>query len=160
VTGEGGVVRVRHSRGLDMLARLVAEPGREIHVLDLTGAGEADAGDSGPAIDPEARDAYRARLREIEAELARAEEWNDAARSERLRGEAEALQGELARALGLGGRMRRVGGAAERARVNAQRRLADAIQRIRTSHAPLGAHLADAVRTGLSCSYDPARVRR
>ncbi len=56
--------------------------------------------------------------------------------------------------------MRRVGGAAERARVNAQRRLADAIQRIRTSHAPLGAHLADAVRTGLSCSYDPARVRR
>ena len=31
----GSVVRLRASRGLAMLARLVSEPGRELHVLDL-----------------------------------------------------------------------------------------------------------------------------
>ncbi|HXU04111.1 MAG TPA: AAA family ATPase, partial [Polyangia bacterium] len=45
----GRVLRLRASRGLAMLARLVGEPGRELHVLDLGGGGSAGAG--GPGID-------------------------------------------------------------------------------------------------------------
>src|SRR5262249_12307639 len=35
---EGKSFRLRDSRGMQMLARLVAEPGRDLHVLDLAGA--------------------------------------------------------------------------------------------------------------------------
>jgi hypothetical protein len=68
---------------------------------------------------------------------------------------------ELSRAVGLGGRDRRSGSAAERARVNAQRRLSDAIRRIERACPALGAHLDRSVRTGTFCWYDPtARKRR
>ena len=40
----GSVVRLRASRGLAMLARLVAEPGRELHVLDLGGGAAGSPG--------------------------------------------------------------------------------------------------------------------
>jgi hypothetical protein len=160
IRGEGGTIRLRDSRGLDMLARLVAQPGREIHALELTGAREAGVeGDAGEMLDRDARERYRARLREIEAERDQARAWNDAGRAERLAGEEEALRRELARAVGLGGRARRAGDASERARVNAQRRLADAIRRIQDGHAALGAHLARSVRTGIYCCYDPAHRR-
>ncbi len=160
IRGEGGTIRLRDSRGLDMLARLVAQPGREIHALELTGAREAGVdGHAGEMLDRDARDRYRARLGEIEAERDKAQAWNDAGRVERLAAEEEALRGELARAVGLGGRARRAGDASERARVNAQRRLADAIRRIQDGHAALGAHLARSVRTGIYCCYDPARRR-
>jgi hypothetical protein len=158
IRGEGGTIRLRDSRGLEMLARLVAQPGREIHVLELTGgqAGPADS-DAGEAIDRAARDAYRARLRDIESEREQAEDWHDRGRADRLGEEAEALRAELSRAIGLGGRPRRLGSASERARVNAQRRLADAIRRVQHRDAALGAHLARCVRTGTYCSYDPDR---
>ena len=53
-----------------ILKQLIEEPGREFHVLDLTGSRGAvgelvDIGDSGDAIDKTARDAYRARILEL-----------------------------------------------------------------------------------------------
>ncbi len=160
IHGEGATIRLRDSRGLDMLARLVAQPGREIHALELTGARDAGIeGDAGEMLDRDARERYRARLREIEAERDQARARNDGGRDERLAAEQEALRRELSRAVGLGGRARRAGDASERARVNAQRRLADAIRRIQDGHAALGAHLARSVRTGIYCCYDPARRR-
>ena len=160
VCGAGGTVRIRHSRGLDMLALLVAEPGREMHAAELAGVPLLDGGDAGEMIDVAARDAYRARLGALDLQLAEAETWNDPARADAIRAEIEALRGELARGLGLGGRTRRAGSAAERARVNVQRRLAETIRRITAAHAPLGDHLAETVRTGTWCSYEPARPRR
>jgi hypothetical protein len=156
VRGVGGTVRLRHSRGLEMLSRLVERRGREVHALELVGA--PDDGDAGEVLDRAARDAYRARLQAIAVERDRAEAWNDSGRVEMLRVEEDAVRAELARAVGLGGRVRRAGSASERARVNAQRRLADAIRRIQDCHAGLGAHLARAVRTGTYCSYDPDRA--
>jgi tetratricopeptide (TPR) repeat protein len=147
-------------RGVQMLATLLREPGREFHVLDLsagaaTGGEPVDRGDSGQAIDDEARRQYRARVLELREELREAESWNDLARAERVRTELEAIQRELSQALGLGGRERRIGAAAERARVNVQRRIRDAIRRIESYHPGLAKHLNRAVRTGAYCSYDP-----
>jgi hypothetical protein len=163
VTGEGGDIRLRDSRGLSMLARLVAEPGCEIAALDLespTALAIVDAGDAGELLDGSARAAYRRRLVELEEECAEAEAWNDPARLARARDESEALRSELSRAVGLGGRTRRAGGAAERARINVQRRIADAIRRIQEHHAGLGQHLSRTVRTGAYLSYLPERARR
>jgi hypothetical protein len=61
---------VRDSKGLRDLARLLAEPGREIAALDLAapGGGAPGAG-LGPALDAAARTAYKTRLSELEEEL-------------------------------------------------------------------------------------------
>lgn len=163
VSGEGGVVRLKNSRGLAMLARLVAEPGREIAAIDLDAPGAApvvDTGDAGEHLDDRARATYRRRLVELEEEISEAEAWNDLARLARARAESEALRAELSRAVGLGGRARRAGAAVERARINVQRRIADAIHRVEQHHAPLGRHLARAVRTGAYLSYVAERARR
>jgi hypothetical protein len=151
------LVRLKDSRGVQMLARLVEQPGQEIHALVLcTSGGETTAaGDSGEVLDREAIDAYRERLVEVEEELREAEAWNDPARAERARTEMDLLRSELSRAVGLGGRSRRAGSDAERARVNAQRRLRDAVRRITEHSAEIGRHLERAVRTGTFCAYVP-----
>jgi hypothetical protein len=152
------VLRLRASRGLEMLARLVAEPGRELHVLDLGGGGGApgiDTGDAGPLLDAEARAAYRDRYEDLEQAIAEAEADNDSARAEKARVERDLLADELARGVGLGGRERRAGAAAERARVNVQRRLKDALDRIAAADPELGRHLSRSLRTGTFCRYDP-----
>ena len=155
----GSVVRLRASRGLAMLARLVAEPGRELHVLDLGGGAAGspgvDTGDAGPLLDAQARAAYRDRYRELEQAIEEAEAMNDPARAARARAEREALADELARGVGLGGRERVAGAAAERARVNVQRRLKDALDRVAAADPALGKHLARSVKTGTFCSYEP-----
>jgi predicted ATPase len=155
------IVRLKDSRGVQMLAQLVERPGEEMHAIALSGgksdAGRtAPAGDSGDVLDREAIAAYRERLVEVEEELREAESWNDPARIESARSEAEFLRAELSRAVGLGGRSRKSGADVERARVNCQRRIRDAIKRVAEQDATIGKHLLRAVRTGTFCVYDPA----
>jgi hypothetical protein len=102
-------------------------------------------------LDEQARAAYRRRLHAIDEAL---EGAGDVARA-RLEEERDVLVSELARATGLGGRARRAGSATERARVNAQRRLKDAVTRIGEIAPAIGAFLEDAVRTGTYCCFKP-----
>jgi hypothetical protein len=158
VSGLGELGRIRDSRGMRMLATLIATPGREHHALDLSGGGGAepvDGGDSGELLDARARAEYQARVRELREELAQAEAWNDAGKQARLSDELEAITAELSGAFGLGGRARVSGAAAERARSNVRRRLTDAMQRIAAACPALGAHLDAAIRTGVYCVYHP-----
>ena len=144
---------------MQMLARLVAAPGREIHVLDLMGASIADkpvdSGDSGEALDEQARRDYRRRLESLREQLEEAETHHDLAAAEAAREEIEQLTAELSRAFGLGGRARRTGSNVERARVNVQRRLKHAVERIAVECPAAGKHLDWALRTGSFCSYRP-----
>jgi non-specific serine/threonine protein kinase len=154
--------RLRDSRGMQILARLVEMAEREVHVLDLVrdSEGPVDMGDAGELIDAQARDAYRRRLTELRAELADADGANDLGRSERARLELEQIEAELAGALGLGGRRRRAPNATERARSNAQRRIAEALRRIHEASPTIGGHLERCVRTGIYCRYSPMNPRR
>lgn len=161
VAHAGGTVHLKDSLGLQYLARLVAEPGKDVHVLDLVGArrgGEAepiDVGDAGEALDEEARDNYRARLEDLREELAEAESFGDGTRAARARAEMEFLGAELGRAVGLGGRARRTGSAAERARIAVQRRIKNAIGRIGESAPALAEYLSRSVKTGNFCVFRP-----
>jgi hypothetical protein len=155
----GQAIRVRGTRGMDMLARLLAHPGREFHVLDLAvadGEGVAPT-DAGDVLDERALEDYRRRLHEIAAELDEAELWSDLGRTARLRREEEALTSELRRAVGLGGRKRKAASVAERARVNVQRRLRGAIGRLEALVPELGHHLDQAVSTGTFCCYQSSK---
>lgn len=150
-------LRLRDSRGLQVLDQLVRNPGREFHVLQLASAddGEVDRGDAGPLLDDAAVQKYRARLLELREDLEQADAFADTGRSERARQEIEFLTRELARALGLGGRERRAGAAAERARTTVQKRLRNAVRRIEHGLPELAGQLERAIRTGMFCSYVP-----
>jgi non-specific serine/threonine protein kinase len=144
-------------RGLAHLARLIAEPGREIHAADLAGtASSADVGDAGAQLDPHARAEYEERLRELREEREEAERLHDRGRFERCSQEIEWLAGELSRGFGLGGRERRAGAASERARQSVTRAIKYAIDKIEPHEAGLADHLRRNVRTGTFCSYAPA----
>jgi tetratricopeptide (TPR) repeat protein len=159
---EGPPVRLKDSRGQQILARLLAEPEREFHVRDLAGAAgseAADVGDGGELLDEQARKQYGQRLTELRAEQEEAESFGDRGRAARAREELEFLTAELARAVGLGGRARRAGSASERARVAVQRRIRDAIQRIEANAPAVGQHLAATVHTGSFCVYRPSAPR-
>jgi tetratricopeptide (TPR) repeat protein len=154
---QGRSVRVRHSRGVELLARLVERPGEEVHVLTLSsdGGGVLVEGDTGEALDTHALAAYRDRLAEIDAELDASQATGDLGRTARLRHEREAIDAELARSVGLHGRSRPNASASERARVNVQRRLKEAMGRIAVTDPDLGAHLQAAIHTGTFCCYRP-----
>jgi hypothetical protein len=153
---QGSTTRVRDSKGMRDLARLLARPGEEIHVLDLVADGPTLREDApGDPIDAAARRQYQARLLELEAELTEADDRADVARSEQLHEERDALVAELSGAYGLGGRARRRGDSSERARSTVTQRVRDAIARVEASDGPLGAHLRRSVRTGTFCSYVP-----
>jgi hypothetical protein len=158
LAGFGEEAIVKDSRGVQMLALLVAEPGRPLHVLDLSAAGAtgcADGGDAGPALDRAAREQYRARLAELAEARNDAEALGDRGRLERANTEIDALGAELERAFGLGGRARRIGAASERARSNVQRRISHAIAQIQQASSRIGEHLLATVRTGVYCVYEP-----
>src|SRR5690606_38060855 len=130
---------------------------QDIHVLDLSGAGEPapGGGNAGPALDEKARQEYRRRVRELEEELDEATELGDRGRIEALQEEMDFITRELSRAFGLGGRQRPSGAAAERARVNVRRRIKDAIQRIGEQLPEAGRYLDNTVKTGSYCRYAP-----
>ena len=160
----GQEVRLRDAKGLRYLARLLAEPGREHHVLDLAGGGSARAsrgrGRRRAVLDATARNAYRRRLAELEAEGDEAAAAHDLARAEKVAIEREFLVAELAAAVGLGSRDRVAASATERARQSVTRAVRGAVARVGEAHPDLGAHLATTVRTGVYCAYTPGpRVR-
>jgi hypothetical protein len=153
-SASGGTLRLKHSKGLGYLRYLLDQPGRDVHVLELVGT-EHVAGDAGEVLDPRAKAEYRRRLDDLKDQLEEAERFADQARMGRIQEEIEAIADQLAGAVGLGGRDRRAASDVERARINVQRRVKDAIDRIAAADPALGRYLAAAVRTGTYCAYIP-----
>ncbi|HVJ18186.1 MAG TPA: hypothetical protein VM686_22355, partial [Polyangiaceae bacterium] len=146
--------RLKDSKGLGYLDYLLRHPEREVHVLELAGSDEL-AGDAGPLLDARAKEQYRRRLEDLRDQRDEAEALGDRGRAARAEGEIEALAQELSRAVGLGGRDRRGASAVERARVNVQRRLKDALERIQELDVDAGRYLISCVKTGSYCSFRP-----
>jgi tetratricopeptide (TPR) repeat protein len=168
---DGTTIRLRDLRGLQYLARLLAEPGREFHAADLValerGSSQVEGsptdpelvvghgGDAGEVLDAQAKAAYRRRLVEVEEDIAEAQAAADPERASRAMVDRDFLVRELANAVGLGGRDRRAGSASERARASVTRAMRLAMKRIQEHHPALGEHLDRTVRTGTYCSYLP-----
>lgn len=170
---DGESARVRDLKGMHYLARLLAEPGREFHVLDLVAAerppvpggrddGREDGlvlrhGDDplGPLLDDQAKATYKRRLTEIDQDIEEARALGDAQRETTAEAERDFLVRELARAVGLAGRDRPVGSSSERARASVTRAIRYALDRIGRHHARLAEHLEHAIRTGTYCAYEP-----
>jgi predicted ATPase len=174
LTFQGTVCRIKDIRGMQYLAQLLSHPNEEFHAIALVTGGatvlseastrektcdetEELAGftDAGEMLDPQARAAYKRRLKDLQAELEEAQEFNDLGRVEKVQEEIDFLTQELSHAIGLGGRMRKAASPTERARVNVTRALKAAMKKITESHPSLGEHLTHTVKTGTFCSYIP-----
>jgi hypothetical protein len=157
-------IQLRDSKGVRDLVVLLARPGEQVAALDLATTSMPHAsteprprfgGDTGEVLDAPARQAYRARLVELEQEATEADAAGDLGRASLIAAERDALIEQLTVAYGLGGRARRAGSDAERARTAVTARLREAIRRVDAVHAELGLHLRRAVRTGTFCVYAP-----
>jgi tetratricopeptide (TPR) repeat protein len=158
ITFRGRTASLPAVKGMGDLARLLDEPGREVHVLDLVapvGGAAPGQGDLGEVLDDRARAAYQRRLAELDERIAEADSDGNADRSAAALEERDFLLAELAGAYGLGGRPRRAGDPAERARTTVTSRIRDALGRIEAEHPELGRHLRSSVRTGTFCCYAP-----
>lgn len=167
------LVFLKAARGLDDLALLLRNPGREFHVSELVGQvignhlvlgnGRSATGfwpagllrDADPILDAQAKTEYKRRLEDLRMDLKEAERFNDLTRAEQARHEMDALAEQLASAVGLGGRNRRIGSETERARSAVTKRIKSSIRRIGKSIPSLGGHFATRVKTGYFCSYNP-----
>lgn len=149
----GQDVVVPDLKGYRYLERLLSDPGREFHVVDLVGADHVQEGM--PLLDAEARSAYRRRLVEVEEDIDDAHASDDLARLELAERDREYLMAELSSAVGLGGRYRTTGGDAERARTSVTRTLRYALAKLSEYHPLAAGHLERSINTGTYCSYTP-----
>ena len=170
-----GTFRLKDAKGLRYIAYLLARPGNRIHVYDLIEAVEGSAAGGrttihtesedleivreidapAPTIDGRARSEYRARLRDLQADLDDSERMNDLGRSDLLRSEIEMVGEELTGSSGLGRRARATSGSAERARGLVGKNIRSMVEKIRLQHPALGRHFAGAISTGNFCAYQP-----
>ena len=151
----GGVeTHVPDSKGLHDIAVLLARPGQPVPASDLAGTIAPFRGE--PALDRRALAAYRARLRDLDEDIAEAEANHDLERATRAHLERDALTSELTRSVGRGGRPRRLGDDTEKARKTVTARIHRALRVLDTHHPALAAHLRDTLHTGTTCSYQPA----
>lgn len=155
----GRTARLRDSKGMGDLARLLAEPGQEVHCVDLFGAVVAEDS-AGEVMDGRARAAYEQRLRDLQDDITEAEAHQDLVRAERAQTEFDQVLDHLTSALGLAGRTRRTAGVSERSRSAVTQRIRGTIRRVGEVHPELGEHLRVSVQTGTWCCYGPERPVR
>jgi len=177
ITLDGFTIRLKDSKGLRYIHRLLGQPGVEIHSIELSrlDAGVVspaprrredamesvvgDLGDAGEILDAQAIAAYRRRLRDLREEIEEASENNDLGRLAQLQHESDLLLQQLAAGTGLGGRRRRAGAHAEQARVNVTKAIRAALDKIGREDEDIGRRLSASIRTGAFCAYEPDPAR-
>ncbi|MGE0680060.1 MAG: hypothetical protein AB7P69_03985 [Candidatus Binatia bacterium] len=132
--------------GMRYLARLVAEPNREIPALALVvGQGASPLPISGHTVmDAVAVTAVRTRICELRQQQGLSADEQD---------ELDTLTHELTRASGLGRRIRSFADAPERARTAVRKAVKRAIEQVTAANPVVGQHLAGRIETGAVCCY-------
>jgi hypothetical protein len=155
---DGRTSRLHASKGLAVIATLLADPRREFHVIELVGSAPRMTARMGadPLLDEQAIREFRERLAELADEVEDAEAMHDQERAATARAEYDTLVTRLSSDLALGGRSRPSDAWPERARKTIRKRLQDALVRIENADPQLGHHLRRSIKTGAFCSYDPA----
>lgn len=169
-TGEA-TVRLQDAKGLRYIHRLLASPGVEVHVLDLTLEGQtvgartspdalgeevhADQPSRHPILDAQARRELRQRIEDLREEVEEANANADHARSSRAKDELDAILGYLKDAMRPDGSSGSMPDETERARVNVSRAIRSSIRKIEGALPSLGHHLDREIRTGAYCCYEP-----
>ena len=142
VSFEGETIYPKSSVGMIYIARLLAEPYRDIPAVMLHASRsginpQISRGSSGEVLTNETRKIYRRRREDLLEDIEEAKKNNDFGRAEKLQEEIEFLNRELASAAGLGGRSRQKSDI-ERIRKSVSTGVSRAIEAIEADHETLG----------------------
>jgi len=158
---DGKMVLMQDAHGLRYIARLLAEPDRDVWASQLLAAvmgidPRVTAGASEQLADNTAIAAYRKNYIELQEELEEARTMNDLGRIAAIQTKTDTLATELSRVTGIGGRAR------ERSTIdNVRKRVSMAVTRamdsIRAEHEALGKHLDGFISSGTIFRYAPDR---
>jgi hypothetical protein len=157
---DGITIYPEHSVGLIYIARLLAEPHRDIPSVTLFATRvdvdpRAVSGSSGELLTDETLKNYSRRLQDLEDEIQEAKAFRNIGLSANLENEQEQLKKEMSRAFGLGGRIRR-NDDQERIRKAVLQAISNEKRRIAKKHQSLGRHLKF-IKCGTACRYSPER---
>ena len=158
---EGEMKLMQDARGLYYIARLLAEPNRDVWASHLLAsvAGidpRVTAGASESLVDGPALATYRTQYRELQEELEEARDMNDLGRIASIQSKMDAFAAEIARATGLAGK-RRERSIVDNVRKSVSMAVARAIDSIRAEHEVLGKHLDGFIASGTIFQYAPDR---
>ncbi len=151
---QGETVAVKDAKGLHDIARLLTEPEKAIHCVELIGATIED-GSATLTLDAQAKQNYQNRLRRLQIQIEEAEMYQHSEQLVQLQEEYDQLIDHLSGALGLAGKARKVGSPIEKARSAVTWRIRSAIKKIESQHPALGRHLSQSIKTGTLCRYQP-----
>jgi TolB-like protein/tetratricopeptide (TPR) repeat protein len=152
---DGVMVLMPELKGFYDIQKMLIAPRQLFHCAEMMGSSMNDQGEK--LIDEKARAAYQKKILDLQSDLHDAEQCSDFTRVEKLQGEYDQLVDHLSKALGLKGKTRETGSTIEKARSALTWRIRNAIARVEQHHPLLGAHLSNAVKTGILCSYQPDR---
>jgi|GEM_PF-3554852 len=179
---EGKTLRPNDMKGLNYIAHLLRNREKQIHVLDLLdvvvqrdgdlraaqygtmvdqqlqedGMAKSRGGAADEILDSQAREEYRQRLADLQADLDLAQRNNDPGNVKKIAEEIDFIKTELGRAYGISG-PRKSWDIADTARKAVSRCIKTSIERIRKEHEALADHLHGSIKTGRSCSYSPEK---
>lgn len=140
-------------KGFHDIHKLIMNPGQSFHCTELMDSILVEEGT--PTIDTVAKRQYHTKIKDLQTEIAEAEDFNDYAKSARLQEEYDAIISHLSKSLGLKGVPRKEGNTVEKARSAITWRIRSAISKIEKVNAPLGKHLTNSIKTGTFCAYMP-----
>jgi TolB-like protein/tetratricopeptide (TPR) repeat protein len=152
---DGATVQVQELKGFYDIQKMLLEPRHLFHCAEMMGSSINDQGEK--LIDEKARKQYQQKILDLQNDIQEAENTSDFVNAEKLQEEYDQLVEHLSRSLGLKGKTRETGGTIEKARSALTWRIRNAIARIEQHHPLLGAHLSNAIKTGILCSYQPDR---
>ena len=158
---EGKMVLMEDAYGLHYIARLLADPDRDVWASHLLAAvmgidQRITAGASEQIADNTAIAAYRKNYNELQEELEEARTMNDTGRIASIQGKMDTLTTELSRVVGLGGKAREQS-SIDNVRKRVSMAVTRAIDSIRAEHEDLGKHLDGFISSGTIFRYAPDR---
>ncbi len=152
---EGSTVQAQEVKGFYDIQKMLERPRQVFHCAELMGSTLDDKGEK--LIDEKARKQYQKKILELQSDIEEAERFSHFEHLEELQEEYDQLIAHLSKSLNLKGKIRETGGTVEKARSAVTWRIRNAIARIEQYHPLLGAHLSNAIKTGILCSYKPDR---
>jgi tetratricopeptide (TPR) repeat protein len=151
----GAVTQVPEVKGFYDIRKMLMQPGQLFHAAEMMGTTMNGKGEK--LLDEKARKQYQQKILDLQNEIQEMENNSNFSRVEKLQEEYDQLIDYLSKSLGLKGKARETGSTIEKARSALTWRIRNAIARIEQYHPILGAHLSNAIKTGLLCSYQPER---
>ena len=154
MTYKGDTVILKDAKGFHDIQKLLNEPDKQFHCLDLMNAA-IDEVSSTEAIDKKAKQDYLQRIKVLQEDIVEAETSHQVEKALTLQNEYDTILSHLSNSLGLAGKSRKVGSTIEKARSAVTWRIRSAIKKINEQHPALGNHLSKSIKTGTFCVYQP-----